>query len=73
MAKQEKPQEKLEFAKGIFVREFAGGEIINISINVEQFYENPMNENGYISVDIRKSKKNGKRFCTLNTWKPDKK
>lgn len=71
MAEQENKQ-KQEFAKGVFVKEVAGGKIINLSINVEQFCENEINEGGYINIDLKKSK-SGKLFAVINDWKPDKK
>lgn len=71
MAEQNK-NNKQEFAKGVFVKEVAGGKIINLSINVEQFCENEINEGGYINIDLKKSK-SGKLFAVINDWKPEKK
>ena len=68
----DKQQKKQEFAKGVFVKEVANGQIVNLSINVEKFCENDINEAGYINIDLKKSK-DGKLYAVINDWKPDKK
>lgn len=45
-----------EFAKGINVKvvNTKFGEIIKLGVNLEQFGENPINERGYINVELKK-------------------
>lgn len=56
-----------EFAKGINVKvvNTKFGEIIKLGINLEQFGEqNPINERGYINVELKKAK-SGEYYATL--------
>ena len=47
-----------EFAKGVNVKvqETKFGDIIKVGINVEQIMENPINEAGFINIEIKKAK-----------------
>lgn len=60
-----------KFAKGVKVtsKKFDNGnEIIKLGINVANFCEqNPINEQGYINIDIKKSK-NDCWYAELNTY-----
>lgn len=51
-----KPQ--AEFAKGVNVKvqETKFGDIIKLGINVEAIMENPINEAGFINIELKKSK-----------------
>ena len=55
-----------EFAKGINVKvvNTKFGEIIKLGVNLEQFGENPINERGYINVELKKSK-SGEYYMSL--------
>ena len=57
--KQEKQQqEQQDFAKGLTVKvqKTRFGDIIKVGINVEAVMENPINEQGFINVEIKKAK-----------------
>ena len=60
-----------EFVKGLRVKtqETKYGEIIKIGINLEEFKQNPVNERGYINIDIMTSKE-GKKYAKINDYKP---
>ena len=60
-----------EFVKGLRVKtqETKYGEIIKIDINLAEFKENPVNERGYINIDILTSKE-GKKYAKINDYKP---
>ena len=60
----EKPQQ--EFAKGVSVKvkETKFGDIIKVGLNVEEIMENPINDEGFINIEIKKSKA-GKMFATV--------
>lgn len=66
--KQEKEHEKHEqdFAKGLTVKvqETKFGDIIKVGINVEAVMENPINEQGFINIEIKKAK-SGKLYAVL--------
>lgn len=51
-------KKQMEFAKGINVKvqETKFGDIIKLGINVEQIMENPINEAGFINIELKKSK-----------------
>lgn len=59
-----------EFAKGINVKvvNTKFGEIIKLGVNLEQFGENPINERGYINVELKKAK-SGEYYVTLQEEK----
>lgn len=60
-----------EFVKGMRVKTQTTqyGEIIKIGINLEEFKQNPVNERGYINIDILTSKK-GEKYAKINDYKP---
>lgn len=56
-----------EFAKGVNVKvvDTKFGEIIKLGINIEPFVEqNPINEAGYINIELKKAK-SGKYYAIL--------
>ena len=60
----EKPQQ--EFAKGVSVKvqKTKFGDIIKVGLNVEEIMENPINDEGFINIEIKKSKA-GKMYAVL--------
>jgi predicted SPOUT superfamily RNA methylase MTH1 len=63
---QEQQQHEQDFAKGLTVKvqETKFGDIIKVGINVEAVMENPINEQGFINVEIKKAK-SGKLYAVL--------
>ena len=61
-----------EFVKGMRVKtqQTQYGEIIKIGINLEEFKQNPVNERGYINIDIMTSKE-GKKYAKINDYKKE--
>lgn len=61
-----------EFVKGMRVKiqQTQYGEIIKIGINLEEFKQNPINERGYINIDILTSKE-GKKYAKINDYKKE--
>ena len=61
------------FAKGVNVKvvKTQYGEIIKVGINCEKVGENPINDDGWINIDILTSK-NGKKYAVVDTYKPKK-
>lgn len=59
-----------EFAKGMKVKtqETKYGEIIKLGVNLEEFKQNPVNERGFINIDILTSKE-GKKYAKINDYK----
>ena len=61
----------MEFAKGIKLNEkrFENGDaIVNMSIDVSQVMENPINNDRFINVTIKRSKKNEKLYAVINEY-----
>jgi hypothetical protein len=61
----------MEFAKGIKLNEkrFENGDaIVNMSIDVSQIMENPINNDRFINVTIKRSKKNDKLYAVINEY-----
>lgn len=61
----------IEFAKGVTVRERTfdnGGSVINISINIEEFMENPINEDKWINLTLKRGKESGKLYAVNNEY-----
>ena len=61
----------MEFAKGIKLNEkrFDNGDVIvNMSIDVSQIMENPINNDRFINVTIKRSKKNEKLYAVINEY-----
>lgn len=63
---EEQKHEQQDFAKGLTVKvqETKFGDIIKVGINVEAVMENPINEQGFINVEIKKAK-SGKLYAVL--------
>jgi len=61
------------FAKGVNVKvvKTQYGEIIKVGVNLEEFGDNPINDDGWINLDILTSK-NGKKYAVVDTYKPKK-
>jgi hypothetical protein len=62
-----------EFAKGMNVKVVPTkyGEIIKLGVQIEKFSENPINDDGWINIDILTSK-NGKKYAVVDTYKAKK-
>lgn len=61
----------MEFAKGIKLNEkrFENGDaIVNMSIDMSQIIENPINNDRFINVTIKRSKKNEKLYAVINEY-----
>lgn len=61
------------FAKGVSVKvvKTQYGEIIKVGINYEKVGDNPINEDGWINLDILTSK-NGKKYAVVDDYKAKK-
>ena len=61
------------FAKGVNVKvvKTQYGEIIKLGINYEKVGDNPINEDGWINLDILTSK-NGKKYAVVDDYKAKK-
>lgn len=59
-----------EFAKGVKIKTVATqyGEIIKVGVKVQDFSDNPINEDGWVNFDILTSK-NGKKYAAIDTYK----
>lgn len=59
-----------EFVKGmqVKVQETKYGEIIKLGVKMSEFQENPVNERGYVNIDILTSKE-GKKYAKINDYK----
>lgn len=66
MPKKQQEKHEQDFAKGLNVKvqETKFGDIIKLGINVEAVMENPINEQGFINVEIKKAK-SGKLYAVL--------
>ena len=61
----------MEFAKGIKLNEkrFDNGDaIVNMSLDMSQLMENPINNDRFINVTIKRSKKNEKLYAVINEY-----
>ena len=61
----------MEFAKGIKLNEkrFDNGDaIVNMSIDVSQVMDNPINNDRFINITIKRSKKNDKLYAVINEY-----
>lgn len=61
----------IEFAKGVSVKERTfdnGGSVINISIDIEKFMDNPINEDKYINLTLKRGKESGKLYAVNNNY-----
>ena len=59
-----------EFVKGmkVKVQPTQYGGIIKLGVNMEEFKQNPINERGYVNIDIFTSKE-GKKYAKINDYK----
>ena len=66
MPKKQQQQNDMEFAKGVSVKvqETKFGDIIKVALNEEAIMENPINDEGCVNIEIKKSKA-GKMFATV--------
>jgi hypothetical protein len=61
----------MEFAKGIKLNEkrFENGDaIVNMSLDMSQLMENPINNDRFINVTIKRSKKTEKLYAVINEY-----
>ena len=61
----------MEFAKGIKLNEkrFDNGDaVVNMSLDMSQLMENPINNDRFINVTIKRSKKNDKLYAVINEY-----
>ena len=59
----------MDFAKGISVKERNfenGGSVINISIDLNEFMSNPINNDRYINLTLKRGKESGKLYAVNN-------
>ena len=74
-ARKEQEMADIIFVDGVKVKQRFDN-LLGVSIKVEdfeKFLKANMNENGYLNIDICKSKDKDAWYARLNTWKPDKK
>ena len=60
-----------DFAKGITIKEKvfeSGTSIINLSIDVTQVMENPINNDRFINLTIKRGKESGKLYAINNEF-----
>lgn len=71
--KRRKKMTEQNFANGMNVKVVPTkyGEIIKIGVQIEKFSKNPINDDGWINIDILTSK-NGKKYAVVDTFKPKK-
>ena len=62
-----------DFAKGVKVSvvETKYGEIIKLGVKMDEFKQNPVNERGYLNIDILTSQK-GTKYAVINDYKSQK-
>ena len=62
---------EIDFAKGVSVREKVfnnGGSVINISIDLTTFMDNPVNNDRYINLKLLRGKESGKLFAVNDEY-----
>lgn len=60
-----------DYAKGIYVKERIfedGGSVINLSIDITEFYDNPINNDKWINLTIKRGKESGKLYAINNEF-----
>jgi hypothetical protein len=60
-----------DFAKGISIKEKTfdnGNSIINISIDVSQIMDNPINNDRFINLTLKRGKESGKLYAINNEF-----
>ncbi len=62
-----------EFAKGVNCKTIKTkfGDIIKLGVHLEQFGENPINESGFINIEVKKAK-SGEFYVVLAEQAPSK-
>jgi hypothetical protein len=61
----------MEFAKGITVKEHSfedGGSVINLSFDIAEFMENPINNDKYINITLKRGKESNKLYAVNNEY-----
>jgi hypothetical protein len=61
----------VDFAKGVRVREKFfdnGGNIINIDLNIEELMQNPINNDKYINLTLKRGKESEKWYAINNDY-----
>ncbi len=60
---------KIKFPEGVRLTtvETKYGEILKLGFKMEKFKENPVNEKGYLNIDILTSKE-GKKYLAINEY-----
>lgn len=62
---------EIEFAKGVSVKERTfdnGGSVINITVDLTTFMENPINNDKYINLTLKRGKESGKLYAVNNDY-----
>lgn len=62
---------EIEFAKGVNVKERVfenGGSVINITLNLEEIMLNPINQDKYINLTLKRGKESGKLYAVNNDY-----
>ena len=62
---------EIEFAKGVSVKERNfenGGSVINITIDLTSFMDNPVNNDRYINLTLKRGKESGKLYAVNNDY-----
>ena len=61
----------MEFAKGVKVREKTfenGGTVINLSFDVSEFMDNPINDDRWINLKLLRGKDSGKLYAVNDEY-----
>lgn len=62
-------KQEVTFANGVTVTTMFEGNLIKLGVNVAKFCEeNPINEQGYINIELRKSRKTGEYYAVQNNY-----
>lgn len=65
-----------DYAKGIYVKERTfedGNSVINLSFDVTAFMDNPINNDRYINITIKRGKESGKLYAVNDEYYQRKK
>lgn len=67
--KENNEKQEITFANGITVTTMFEGSLIKLGVNITKFCEeNPINEQGYINIELRKSRKTGEYYAVQNNY-----
>ena len=61
----------MEYAKGIYIKERTfdnGGSVINLSFDVTEFYNNPINNDKWINLTLKRGKESGKLYAVNDEY-----